>query len=188
MRTPWQKSMMRTGQSRACSQGPRGASARPLQLPARALRHATPLFFAAQGEYPHERSREPSGRGQDQELPAGRADARQLRHRRAAGPRAQPGQFLARTIYLSLDPYMRGRMSAGRVVREAGRAGPGRWSAATVGQVVRSDHPGYAEGDFVLGYWGWQEYGDLRRHGRAEARPGARARSRTPWACWACRA
>src|SRR3954467_13241299 len=29
----------------------------------------------------------------------------------------------------------------------------------TVGQVVRSNHPAYAEGDYVLGYWGWQEYG-----------------------------
>ena len=29
----------------------------------------------------------------------------------------------------------------------------------TVGQVVRSNHPGFAAGDFVLGYWGWQEYG-----------------------------
>jgi NADPH-dependent curcumin reductase CurA len=29
----------------------------------------------------------------------------------------------------------------------------------TVGQVVRSNHNGFAEGDYVLGYWGWQEYG-----------------------------
>src|SRR4051812_48969668 len=73
-------------------------------------------------------------------------------------PEPGPGQFLARTIYLSLDPYMRGRMSD-----RASYASPAELGrpmvGGTVGQVVRSNHPGFAEGDYVLGYWGWQEYG-----------------------------
>jgi NADPH-dependent curcumin reductase CurA len=73
-------------------------------------------------------------------------------------PEPGPGQFLARTIYLSLDPYMRGRMSD-----RASYAGPAELGrpmvGGTVGQVVRTHHPGFAAGDYVLGYWGWQEYG-----------------------------
>jgi NADPH-dependent curcumin reductase CurA len=73
-------------------------------------------------------------------------------------PEPGPGQFLARTIYLSLDPYMRGRMSD-----RASYASPAALGqpmvGGTVGQVVRSGHVGFAAGDYVLGYWGWQEYG-----------------------------
>src|SRR3954453_3275920 len=88
-------------------------------------------------------------------------------------PEPGPGQFLARTLYLSLDPYMRGRMAEGPSYAppaELGRPMPG----GTVGQVVRSHHPGFAEGDYVLGYWGWQDYGvsdgsGVRRLDPAEA-------------------
>ena len=45
----------------------------------------------------------------------------------------------------------------------------------TVGQVVRSNHPGFAAGEFVLGYWGWQEYGLSERQRGPQARPGAGA-------------
>jgi NADPH-dependent curcumin reductase CurA len=73
-------------------------------------------------------------------------------------PEPGPGQFVARTIYLSLDPYMRGRMSEG-----PSYASPAALDepmvGGTVGQVVSSRLDGFAEGDFVVGYWGWQEYG-----------------------------
>jgi NADPH-dependent curcumin reductase CurA len=73
-------------------------------------------------------------------------------------PEPNAGQFLARTIFLSLDPYMRGRMSdRASYARPAELGQP--MVGGTVGQVVRSQHPGYAEGDYVLGDWGWQEYG-----------------------------
>jgi NADPH-dependent curcumin reductase CurA len=72
-------------------------------------------------------------------------------------PEPGPGQFLARTVYLSLDPYMRGRMSAA-----ASYAQPAELNkpmvGGTVGQVVHSKHLGFAAGDFVVGYGGWQEY------------------------------
>jgi len=72
-------------------------------------------------------------------------------------PEPGAGQFLCRTIYLSLDPYMRGRMNAGASYArpaELGKAMVG----GTVSQVIRSEHPGFAVRDLVLGYDGWQEY------------------------------
>ena len=72
-------------------------------------------------------------------------------------PRPGPGQLLGRTIYLSLDPYMRGRMNEGRSYArpvELGQVMVG----GTVSQVVESQNPGFAPGDVVLGYDGWQEY------------------------------
>jgi hypothetical protein len=72
-------------------------------------------------------------------------------------PKPGDGEILCRTIYLSLDPYMRGRMNEGRSYArpvELGQVMVG----GTVGQVVESKHPAFAPGDLVLGYDGWQEY------------------------------
>lgn len=69
-------------------------------------------------------------------------------------------EILVRTIYLSLDPYMRGRMTGVRSYAdpaEIGKPVPGE----VVGQVVASRSPAYAEGDFVTAYSGWQS---LARH------------------------
>ena len=62
-----------------------------------------------------------------------------------------------RGIYLSLDPYMRGRISGARSYAkpvEIGAVMEGR----VVGQVVRSRDPGFREGDYVYGGYGWQLY------------------------------
>src|SRR4051794_11481775 len=67
------------------------------------------------------------------------------------------GQMLLRTIYLSLDPYMRGRMNAGKSYArpvEINEVMEGR----TVSQVVTSNLPAYQPGDFVFAPSGWQEY------------------------------
>ncbi len=67
------------------------------------------------------------------------------------------GEMLCRTIYLSLDPYMRGRMNKGPSYArgvEVGEVMVGR----TVSQVVASKLDGFAEGDFVLTSNGWQEH------------------------------
>ena len=79
--------------------------------------------------------------------------------RMAATPVPEPGdgQLLIRTIYLSLDPYMRGRMSAGLSYAPGVQLGD-VMVGGTVGQVVASRHAGFAEGDFVLSASGWQEY------------------------------
>jgi NADPH-dependent curcumin reductase CurA len=75
----------------------------------------------------------------------------------ADGPVPDPGEgeALVRGIYLSLDPYMRGRMSATRSYAKPvgiGAVMEGR----VVGQVVRSRGPSVREGDYVLGGYGWQ--------------------------------
>lgn len=72
-------------------------------------------------------------------------------------PEPQVGQMLLRTRFLSLDPYMRGRMSDA-----PSYAPPVALGAAMVGgtvcEVVESRHPDYAEGEIVLAYTGWQTY------------------------------
>ena len=89
--------------------------------------------------------------------PKGEPDADTLRLETTVVPVPAPGQMLLRTEYLSLDPYMRGRMSdtpsyaapvAVGAVMEGG----------TVAQVVASHVDGFAAGDWVLSYNGWQDY------------------------------
>ena len=67
------------------------------------------------------------------------------------------GQVLVRHHYLSLDPYMRGRMNDGKsyAVPQALNEVMG---GGTVGEVVASRHPKYVAGDSVLGMGGWQQY------------------------------
>lgn len=72
-------------------------------------------------------------------------------------PSPEPGQVLLRTRYLSLDPYVRGRMSAAKsyaAPMEVGDVIVG----GTVSEVVESAADGFAPGDTVLAYGGWQEY------------------------------
>ena len=68
------------------------------------------------------------------------------------------GQFLVQTVYLSLDPYMRGRMSAAKSYAANVELGQVMVGGA-VGRVVASKHPKFAVGDIVIGaYFGWQEF------------------------------
>jgi NADPH-dependent curcumin reductase CurA len=72
-------------------------------------------------------------------------------------PQPGPGQMLLRSIYLSLDPYMRGRMSAAKSYAppvELGQVMEGR----AVAEVVQSNLPGYQHGDVVFAPLGWQEF------------------------------
>ena len=74
------------------------------------------------------------------------------------------GEAVYRTIYLSLDPYMRGRMNDGESYAEP-VAIDGVMGGGSVGRVVASNDPGLAEGDYVLGYGGWQDYAMMKgRH------------------------
>ena len=73
-------------------------------------------------------------------------------------PPVGEGELLRRTIYLSLDPYMRWRMNAG--ANYARGVDPGDiMLGGTVSEVVESRNPAFAAGDFVLGSDGWQLYG-----------------------------
>jgi NADPH-dependent curcumin reductase len=72
-------------------------------------------------------------------------------------PSPRDGEVLCRTIYLSLDPYMRGRISGVRSYAQG--VEPGQVIVgATVGEVIESKHAGLARGDIVLGYDGWQSH------------------------------
>jgi len=72
-------------------------------------------------------------------------------------PEPGEGEVLMRTLYLSLDPYMRGRMSAAKsYARPADLGQP--MVGGTVGEIVKSRRPDFSVGDVVLGYGGWQEF------------------------------
>ncbi len=72
-------------------------------------------------------------------------------------PEPGPGQMLLRTIYLSLDPYMRGRMNAGPSYAKPVEVGE-VMEGGTVCEVVKSNLPQFRPGDVVLARAGWQEY------------------------------
>ena len=69
------------------------------------------------------------------------------------------GELLCRTIYLSLDPYMRGRMDEGRSY--TGGMNPALGTVmvgGTVSEVITSNNPQFRPGEFVQGFNGWQAY------------------------------
>ena len=72
-------------------------------------------------------------------------------------PEPGPGQALVRVLSLSLDPYMRGRMSAAKSYAPPVAIG-GVMTGGAVGEVVRSEAAGLAPGDLVEGMFGWQDY------------------------------
>ena len=90
--------------------------------------------------------------------PSGEAERRQLPPRRAAAS-ATPGegQVLVRHHFLSLDPYMRGRMNDAKSYAQPQPLDK-VMQGGTVGVVVASKHPDYKPGDNVVGFGGWQEY------------------------------
>jgi NADPH-dependent curcumin reductase len=72
-------------------------------------------------------------------------------------PTIGPGQVLLRTRWLSLDPYMRGRMSAAKSYAKPVEIGD-VMEAGTVSEIVASENPGFSVGDIVLSHSGWQVY------------------------------
>lgn len=90
--------------------------------------------------------------------PDGEPSEGDFRLESVATPTPGPGEVLVRTLYLSLDPYMRGRM------RDAASYAPPvgigeTMVGGTVGEVVASNHPALKPGDIVEDRLGWQEYG-----------------------------
>jgi NADPH-dependent curcumin reductase CurA len=90
--------------------------------------------------------------------PQGAATTSNFRLEEVPVPALLPGQILVRNHWLSLDPYMRGRMNEGRSYAVAQALGD-VMVGGTAGEVVESRHPGFAAGDKVVAYLGWQEYG-----------------------------
>jgi NADPH-dependent curcumin reductase CurA len=82
-----------------------------------------------------------------------------------------PGQLLVRAHYLSVDPYMRGRISR-RANYAAGVEIGAVMTGGGVGEVVESRHPGFAPGDIVESFtFGWQEYALLGAAGTRKVDP-----------------
>jgi len=82
-------------------------------------------------------------------------------------PGPQEGELLLRVVYLSLDPYMRGRMSAVKSYAEPVEVG-GVLEGGTVCEVLESRHPDFSAGDVVLSHSGWQTH--AVSHGRGVRR------------------
>lgn len=72
-------------------------------------------------------------------------------------PTCQDGGLLVRSLFISVDPYLRGRISGVRTYVEPIPVGSVMISGA-VGEVVESRHPAHQPGAIVSGMWGWQEY------------------------------
>ncbi|HLW77728.1 MAG TPA: NADP-dependent oxidoreductase [Bryobacteraceae bacterium] len=89
--------------------------------------------------------------------PTGLPDASTFKLVETPLPALQEGQVLAKAMYLSVDPYMRGRISGMKSYAapvEIGQVMVG----GGVAKVVESKNPKFAPGDFVDVYMGWQEY------------------------------
>ncbi len=89
--------------------------------------------------------------------PEGEAVASNFKLVTAETPALQDNQVLVRHHYMSLDPYMRGRMNDAKSYAQPQPLGQ-VMQGGTVGEVVESKHPKYAVGDKVVGFGGWQEY------------------------------
>jgi len=89
--------------------------------------------------------------------PAGEATVNNFRLVTSQTPAPQPGQVLVRHHYLSLDPYMRGRMNDSKSYAQPQPLGQ-VMLGGTVGEVLESRHPQFKPGDMVLGAGGWQEF------------------------------
>jgi NADPH-dependent curcumin reductase len=89
--------------------------------------------------------------------PKGPPTAENFRLETVAMPPLPPGGLLLRVLYLSLDPYMRGRMDDAKSYATPVEIGePMR--GESVSEVVKSDRPGYAAGDIVLAHTGWRTH------------------------------
>lgn len=89
--------------------------------------------------------------------PRGEPTADDFRLEHAPLPVPADGQVLLRNRYLSLDPYMRGRMNAGRSYAKPVEIGE-VMDGGTVSEVIVSRHPDLQPGDLVLAHGGWQTH------------------------------
>ena len=72
-------------------------------------------------------------------------------------PEPGPGEFLVRTLYVSVDPYMRGRMNDAKSYAPPVQIGE-VMGAGAVGKVTASKNSQFQAGDVVEGFFGWQQY------------------------------
>lgn len=89
--------------------------------------------------------------------PVGKPSAENFRLEKVSIPSVGEGQVLLKTRYLSLDPYMRGRMNAGKSYAARVELGD-TMVGGTVAEVVKSRNSAFAEGQLVTSFSGWQDY------------------------------
>jgi NADPH-dependent curcumin reductase CurA len=85
-------------------------------------------------------------------------------------PAPQAGEILVRAHYLSVDPYMRGRMNDVKSYAKPVQIGE-VMTGGVVGEVIESNHPGFNAGDFVTGQFGWQEFATSNGAGARKVDP-----------------
>ncbi len=90
--------------------------------------------------------------------PEGWVTPQNFRLEKAPLPRPADGEVLVKNLWLSLDPYMRGRISAAKSYVKGVDIGE-VMVGQTVGEVMESKHPNLKKGDHVLTQLGWQLYG-----------------------------
>ncbi|KIC12903.1 NADP-dependent oxidoreductase [Leisingera sp. ANG-M1] len=76
-------------------------------------------------------------------------------------PQPGEGEVLVKVHYMSLDPYMRGRMNAGKSYAPPVEIGE-VMTAGGVGEVLASNSPGFKPGDFALGMFGWASHASAK--------------------------
>ncbi|HVS64031.1 MAG TPA: NADP-dependent oxidoreductase [Thermoanaerobaculia bacterium] len=91
------------------------------------------------------------------ERPDGAPEARHFEVAEVEVPDPGEGEILVRNVFMSVDPYMRGRMREAKSYAAPFEVGE-VMTGGSVGQVVASRHPGFAEGDHVVGMQGWREH------------------------------
>ena len=86
-------------------------------------------------------------------------------------PQPKDGEVLVRTLYISVDPYLRGRMREGRSYVPPFAVDQVIESGA-VGEVVESRSPKFQPGDIVTGMFGWRLYNAVKADGLMKVAPG----------------
>ncbi len=89
--------------------------------------------------------------------PSGAPTAEDFEIVTAPVPTPGPGEVVVRTIFLSIDPYMRGRLSDRKSYATPVQLGE-VMTGETIGEVIASADPGFAVGDIALGARGWQTH------------------------------
>src|SRR5437879_1625506 len=90
--------------------------------------------------------------------PKGEPQESDFEVRDAANAEPGDGEVLVRNVFVSVDPYMRGRMTGIKTYVPAFEVGA-PIDGGAVGRVLASKHDGFAKGDWVSSMLGWREFG-----------------------------
>ncbi|NNK79533.1 MAG: NADP-dependent oxidoreductase, partial [Litoreibacter sp.] len=103
--------------------------------------------------------------------PKGQPDLTNFRLETDEIPQPGAGEVLVRVKYLSLDPYMRGRMDDAKSYADPVPVG-GRMEGGAVGEVIASESPDFKPGDIAMGMFGWVSHGVLPANQVRKVNPG----------------